>query len=211
MLGFLISFKTLSGYSQVTSAVFPLPKDLICTSEKKEKLPRSSSLLYLFKMLYSNSYLLANIIVVEERLKKGESIENPKNYLRAAFTKDFRKKKTEFDKIQEQKEQAKLLQLEKEEQKYLEMTILKWTFEEESRAELSKIKQWLSDNQHIKLKEEFRKKMQSNSFYAKWFEHHTIKWMWNGFLTIKLLAKKYHSFENYKQEISLADTTSIWQ
>ena len=74
---------------------------------------------------HHSQYLLANIIVVEERLKKGESIENPKNYLKAAFTKDFRKKKTEFEKIQEQKEQAKLIQLEQEEQKDMEMNLLK--------------------------------------------------------------------------------------
>ena len=106
---------------------------------------------------------------------------------------------------QEQKEQAKLLQLEQEEQKDLEMNLLKWTYEEESRAELSKIKQWLPENELEKLQEEFKQKMQSNSAlaiaYAKWFEHHAIKWMWNGFLTKKLLARKYHSFENYKQEL----------
>lgn len=163
---------------------------------------------------HHSQYLLANIIVVEERLKKGESIENPKNYLKAAFTKDFRKKKTEYEKIQEQKEQAKLLQLEEEEQKDLEMNLLKWTFEEESRAELSKIKQWLSENELEELQEAFKQKMQSNSAlaiaFAKWFEHHAIKGMWNGFLTKKFLAKKYHSFENYKQEIVQADHTSVW-
>jgi plasmid replication initiation protein len=74
---------------------------------------------------HHSQYLLANIIVVEERLKKGESIDNPKSYLRAAFRKDFRKKKTEHTAIKEKKEQAKVLQKNAQEKADLELAILK--------------------------------------------------------------------------------------
>ena len=160
---------------------------------------------------HHSQYLLANIIVVEERLKKGEAIENPKSYLRAAFTKDFRTQKNEYSKIQEAKNQEKLIQIELHKNNAMKLDIMKWTFDEEKKFALSKAKQWLSDNQLEKLKEEFEKRMKSNSAlsiaYTKGFEHHVIKWMWNVFLTKKLLAKKYHDFENYKQENNQADSS----
>ena len=104
-------------------------------------------------------YLMANIAVVEERLKKGKQIDDVRAYLAKAFIVNIIPGEPKEEKLP-------LAQKAGEDRKELELAVLKANYTQERKAELEKLMNGFSKKELIELKEEFEEKILATNFHA---------------------------------------------
>lgn len=119
---------------------------------------------------HTSQYLLANIAVVEEKLKKGDVIKNVPAYLMKAFEVDFTPKETEHDKLMRQKAVEAKLKAEKAEQSKLEMDALYGSYKEEVDAQLTRLKDEFQQEEVGQHKLEFEAEILNTEFLCKAYQ-----------------------------------------
>ena len=120
---------------------------------------------------HTPQYLLANIAVVEEKLKKGETINNVPAYLMKAFEVDFTPKETAYDKLQQQKSEEERLEGEKSKKQKLEMAVQMANFKQEKSARLKSLKDKFTEEEFDDLKAEFEAEIMATEFLSSAYLH----------------------------------------
>ena len=146
-------------------------------------------------------YLLANIAIMEEKLKEGK-ISNPAGYLMKAFEDDYRPKETQYSKQQQVEELAKKAQEAQEQQIKEEEKLKQDHFTSWKQSLVTERLEQLGTSEKENYKNEFIESMVANPLFSKmldskWFDDKLIQKKRYKFLEPKLLLEHELDFEGY--------------
>ncbi len=151
---------------------------------------------------HNEEYILANIRVVEEELKRGKKIRNVPAYLMKAFEVDFRPAETELQKLlTKKKKQSKLEEKAAEEWAAKRKALLK-KFEKQKAEAVAKVLGDLSNTETTSLKAEFLEDIEKNPLLkkvleAKGLDSKPIQAHWINFIAQRYLEKTASDFTEF--------------
>lgn len=150
---------------------------------------------------HDEGYLLANIAIVEEQLKK-KNIQNVPAYLLSALKTDFRPVETEYSRSQEAETAKKQGEQQRKEQERLQMQQAKDQYESERKAAIEEAWQQLTKNEQGALLQGFLLEHENNLFFQKWYKlsglsNPFVHGRRQAFIAKKLLPEQLHSLEQY--------------
>ena len=135
---------------------------------------------------HDEQYLLANIAIVEEQLKK-KNIQNVPAYLLSALKADYRPVETEWSKQQKETAQEQQAEHVAKAQEQLQMQQAKDQFERERKAAIDKALKEISESEQQALLTGFELENESNVFFQKRYTqgglgNPFVQGKWYGFI-----------------------------
>jgi hypothetical protein len=151
---------------------------------------------------HDTQYLLANLNIVEEQIKKGE-VQNVSAYLMKAFSNDFRVQETEHTKQLQQGMQQRKAEQEQQHKAEQAEKDLKEQFYKERKKQVEEYLKTLSQNDLQTLQNEFIQTQEKNLFFMK--AHRKGGWDnpiaqagRSNYIATQFLNDIYKTFERYK-------------
>ncbi len=161
---------------------------------------------------HDHDYILANIAVVEENLKKkGHKIRNATAYLMKAFVVDYRPVTSEFEKSKKvaalPKKQAGTPNLKEKAKQEMEASKSQIDdFKKQRREKVALRINALQQKELDHLKAQFMEELSKNTSLFKWYqskgmEHPIVKGRWEKFVGKQFLKEEEYDFEAFKKRM----------